>query len=165
MRNEAFYATVAQVLPALLIALTVEIGLFLRKPIETFLSRPARRNAELNRPDLDSDELKWLRMVHVKQQQRDRWFSRVLRGMFTGIAVLCAGIAAGEVCATTVLFTGTRGWFPILAGPFCLAVMISAAIVVTALPVWRLHFDLHIAESEIDLSDAYDSNADSNRPG
>ena len=111
MRNDSFYSTVAQVLPALLIPLALELINLKRVAQEeghTLTEEEIQRRYASGNPPLNLPAI----MIF-------------LVGTLTFL---------GETCAVLVLLTGTGTWFPIIAGPFCT----FAVLTVTLLVAWIL---------------------------
>ena len=109
MPNETFYSTVAQVIPALLIALAVEfVGI--RQHLHDAGYKP------------DPEELQ--RQYASDNPPND---VLVILTFLLGVVVFIA-----EGCAVLVLLTGTDTWFPLVAGPFCFV----AILVMTLFVAW-----------------------------
>ncbi|MEU6778583.1 hypothetical protein ABZ912_05220 [Nonomuraea angiospora] len=128
MGSEAFYTTAAQVLPTILIALTVEIGL-LGRAWRIEARAVFSRLVEQRQGEMISPESPEFRRVLAALTARDRW-----RLTFAGVGV---AFVVGE--ALSILALGFR-WFnawtfwPVMV---CLAAMVVAAAL---LPFVR-HFD------------------------
>jgi hypothetical protein len=124
VRNEAFYSTVAQVLPTLLIAIAVEYSQLMRARLD--------RIDELK--DQGGDAFGFSSLVHAIGQA-------LLIGHAGIVAVLFAAIfLAGEVATLAVLFFGTDGWLPWVAGPLgglAVLVLSSVAIFVPFRRLWE----------------------------
>lgn len=118
--TEAFYATAAQVIPTMLIALAVEFGLILRQ-LGRELERARDRDPEVSRFARDPETIR-------KDTEQ---ILMVIMGMGVVFAV-------GEGSALLALaFHWFNGWT--FAGvSICLLVMISAAVFI---PIIRLHDD------------------------
>jgi uncharacterized membrane protein YedE/YeeE len=103
MRNEALYSVVAQVVPALLIALAVQfVG----------IRQAGHRAGYL----LDEEEVQ-RRIASGEDLPNDPLV--IMTALFGVLAVLAEG------CAILVLLIGTGTWFSYVAGPFCtLAVLV-----------------------------------------
>lgn len=109
MRNEMFYSTVAQVIPALLIAVAVELIGVRRDAFDAgHRPDPAELERQYASPDPPIDVL-------------------VILSALTGIVAFIA-----EACAVLVILTGTETWFPLAAGPFCTV----AVLVMTLFVAW-----------------------------
>ncbi|WP_250032391.1 hypothetical protein [Paractinoplanes maris] len=132
MRNADFYITTAQVLPALLIAFAIEANVFFRQrfraqqlgmlPIGWFGDRfhdPDERARAI-------EARRWPNYRTEPQRYRTVMTRRLVRTVPVAIIVFL-----GEVAALTVLWTGTDGWFPLLAAPICaIAMVIMTGVVV-----------------------------------
>lgn len=116
MGTEAFYATAAQVLPTLLIALSVEIAFVMQARF--------RQVEELHRNAREDEEAAYLRSLRSLRESVAGWFAATV--------VLAGTFLLGEMLAFFAL--GFR-WFTVVAfvGVALSVVMMSVAVLVVPL--------------------------------
>jgi hypothetical protein len=128
MWSESFYSTIAQVLPALLIPLALEV---------VALRRSVIRSAWLalyspDDPTSDSATRSSQPIPHSEVDMESRHRRALALG--TGIILVGVFVCLAEMCAVLMLLVGTDNWFPIVAGPFCALTVVALTILV----VWML---------------------------
>ncbi|WP_018353417.1 hypothetical protein [Longispora albida] len=137
MRNETFYVTVAQVLPALVIALVVELGSILG----VMLKQYDDRGAEVTRLEAARSAGSGIDASFEAEERHAReTLARVtfpLRIIARLAAVAGAAFLLGELASLAVVFAGTGGWFPWVAAPLAWLALVVCLLVVIALPLVR----------------------------
>lgn len=159
VRNEAFYAVAAQVLPTLLIALAVEANLLLERRrkaleqahqqmIEVFetLARQAEAVAP-GRPDVAENHLR----LHEETINEYRWWFRHHQVGMGGQRrwAIRAGVAfmLGETASVVALMAGPgRLW--VVAAPLTALALLFLSLLVVILPVLRFPTHLDLQESD-----------------
>ncbi|WP_250037827.1 hypothetical protein [Paractinoplanes maris] len=148
MPPEAFFSTTAQVLPALLIAFAVEVGVLLRDPLNGRRQRVSRtfswqfKAIEKDGPDWKAYE-QWVQSFVDSDVQLFR------RNLLLTAYVVLVLIATGEIAATWVLFAGTPdGDIAGMAAGVCLVTMTFSTIIVAAVPVVRIQLETGIRAAD-----------------
>jgi hypothetical protein len=144
--SETFFATTAQVLPALLIAFAIEAAAILRDPLRGWRQRVSRRNARMYRAIEEDPD--WTQFKRWQQQFEDGELQS-LRGHLAFAAYLfLAMVVVGEVGATWVMFLGVdKSWFTMLASWVCVATMTFSVIVVAGMPIARLMMEVESGQN------------------
>jgi hypothetical protein len=107
MRSESFYSTIAQVLPTLLIAMALEFA---------SMRRAGQEVHGYNDPNVMRHGYASGNIINVG-------------AIVTALAGLM--VILGEALAVLVLLTGTDGWLPLVAGPFCGLSVVLLTLLVT----------------------------------
>jgi hypothetical protein len=111
MRNDAFYSTIAQVIPALFLALAIQL---------VTLRRLAQERGLVDPPEV------------VEHHYRSD--NPPVNIYAVGIALLGIVSFLAETSAVLVMLTGTSSWFPLVAGPVCAL----ATLLLTLFVVWSM---------------------------
>jgi hypothetical protein len=139
MRDPAFYATTAQVLPTLLIAFAVELGFYVRRftqlyettrqeTLDATISYVTEHAAELvTSPTSYGGGIAFLLLRKTLRMQ----------GYTILGAIFAATILSGEVLSVLVMLLGTKGGLAPVAGPLCAASMIAGTLLILLLPLYR----------------------------
>jgi hypothetical protein len=59
----------------------------------------------------------------------------------TSLALLLAAFGIGELCCMLVVFCGTKGWIPVIAGPIVWATLVILLLAVFAFAFTRVTFE------------------------
>jgi hypothetical protein len=138
--SEAFFATTAQVLPALLIAFALEAGLLLRDPMEGWRRRIRVDFASMYKALGEDDGPMFDEWV---QRFTDGEIKDLRRVLFLVARVILGMITVGEIGATWALFVGQGDApFTLYAGITCLLTMTFSTIIVAVVPVVRLRLEV-----------------------
>ena len=131
MRHESFYTTAAQVLPTLLIALVLEGTTIFRR----FVTLYTEQELVITVPHAEIGHAPSL----AKGQGSDvLWHDQLFRRLAMVFAVTVALFVIGEMCALTVVFAGTDGWFVWLCAPITCLALVVMVVAVVAFPVVRV---------------------------
>ncbi|MDR7327108.1 MULTISPECIES: hypothetical protein [Catenuloplanes] len=130
MRNEAFYSTAAQVLPALLIALLVQMSAVLRAHLRVFAHYAASNSPDRPGSYFSDPEEKRLVVDVLTANAFRRW---IRNGVLGGTLIV-----VGEASAVAVLVAGTDGWLPLVAGPVCVVAILVSTVLAAWLPISQL---------------------------
>src|SRR4051794_35733574 len=122
MGSESFYATAAQVLPTLLIAVIIELVSHFRESA-VILNRIDER---LEDPRLNAIHGDAMRRKHKE-------YDRSVFAYFAGAALFIVA----ELAAVTVLFIGTKTWISWLAAPLIAVAIIAMCLAAFAAPLLR----------------------------
>jgi hypothetical protein len=145
MRNEQFYSTAAQVLPTLVIAIVIEVAARYRVFWE-YLTAASRRHDEaqhryfeksasgVSEPELRQAERDWKQAEQVLLNVNRTIPDQPELKIALALAVV---FLLGEIGSLFVLFVGTGGWLPTVAGPVALAAMILLSLASIVLPFLR----------------------------
>jgi hypothetical protein len=109
MRNETFYATMAQVLPTLLIALAVELNLWTRELLADMDNKGG--GGLFGKPLL-------------------------IGALGKRVLIVITAFSIGEIATVLTLFVGTRTWLVNLAGPLVGFSTLVLLVMAVALP-WQ----------------------------
>jgi hypothetical protein len=130
VRNEAFYSTTAQVLPTLLVALLVQMSAVLRAHLRVFEHAAVSNSTERPESYFEDSEAKQRVADILTANAFRRW---IRNGVLGGTLIV-----VGEAFAVAVLFAGTDGWLPRLAGPICAVAILAATASAAWLPISQL---------------------------
>jgi hypothetical protein len=139
VRHEAFYTTVAQVLPTLLIAYTVEMAIFFTKPLRVLGRTLSAVDALLLALDsslagtASSDSA--YRFLHRYVHKASGGYRRRKIAVLSVVPLL---MFSGELFAMTALFAASEGPVPWIPRFVCLGALLGATVVIVAMPVVRL---------------------------
>jgi hypothetical protein len=159
VRNETFYATIAQVLPTLLIAFAIEASPYLRdlarawrvpdemlsREVDEWVEKERRRSVQLSPPWARvTDEVIIKAIGRIVHDEIRSEMKSALRFQLLGVSfvLLLVGLTfiIGEVMAVAVLFWGTEATLPLVAGPTCLVTLVVTTLLVLLFPLYRAVF-------------------------
>ncbi len=139
VRNTDYYELIAQVLPALFIAVLIEM-----RGVSDLSMRIAAAEEELE---------------FLKDPRPARWITTsvlpsALRA-YSVYVITCSLFALGELAALATVLTGTRGWLPWLAAPTSALSAVSLVVLAVFLPfrhlgyrAWALGLERQIKRSK-----------------
>ncbi|GIE62998.1 hypothetical protein BJY16_006154 [Actinoplanes octamycinicus] len=141
MLSESFFATTAQVLPALLIAFAVEVSALLRDPLTGWRHNVRRFYTSAYKAIEGEPDWSLFRQWFRRYEQAE--LSRFKTRLFLTAHTVLGLIVVGEIAAVWMLAAGGRAsMLAAPAGIICMLTMTATTVIAAIMPLARLRLEV-----------------------